>query len=136
MKTKTVVTLITTTVLLGGLFLILKPDAETGQTSTTLEPTAPVSATPSANPNTFLFLVSGGTVTAPQSFSVTQGAEVTIRVTADVADTIHLHGYDLSKPTAPGQPIEIRFVASTAGRFEIELEQAALTLGILEVQPK
>lgn len=136
MNTKTIVTLLAAVVVLGGLFITLKPDSKTERASTTVEPTIAASASPTANPNTFSFLVSGGKVTAPPSFTVMQGSEVTIRVTADVADNIHLHGYDISKPTVPGQLVELKFMAATAGRFEIELENAALTLGNLEVQPK
>ena len=136
MQTKTIVILIATLVILGGLFVVLKPDSKTEESDTHVEPTASASVAPSPSSNTFSFLVSGGRVTAPEKFSVTQGSEVTIRVTADTADEVHLHGYDLSKPTVPGQPVEIKFVAATAGRFEIELEKAALPLGNLEVQPK
>ena len=67
--------------------------------------------------------------------SVTQGQRVRLVVTADVADEIHLHGYDLSADVAPGQPATIEFVADTPGRFEVELEQRGVQLADLEVRP-
>lgn len=136
MNTKTIITLVITVTILGGLFITLKPDSKTEEADTHAEPTASASVAPSPSSNTFSFLVLGGRVSAPEKFSVTQGSEVTIRVTADTADEIHLHGYDLSKPTAPGQPVELKFVAATAGRFEIELEKSGTPLGNLEVLPK
>lgn len=136
MNIKTIVTLLVAIAVLVGLFLVLKPDPQTKEASTTVQPAAVASATPTISPNTFTFVVSGGKVTAPPAFSVKQGSEVTIQVISDVADEVHLHGYDLSKPVAPGQTFELKFVAATAGRFEIELEKAGLTLGNLEVQPK
>ena len=67
--------------------------------------------------------------------SVTQGRDVVITVTSDVADEVHLHGYDLSADVAPGAPATIRFTADAPGRFEIELENSAVQIAELEVRP-
>ena len=67
--------------------------------------------------------------------SVTQGQDVVITVTSDVADEVHLHGYDLSADVAPGAPATIRFTADAPGRFEIELENSAVQIAELEVRP-
>ena len=52
----------------------------------------------------------------------TSTAHVVITVTSDVADEVHVHGYDLMADVAPGAPATIRFTADAPGRFEIELE--------------
>ena len=38
----------------------------------------------------------------------------------DAPDDIHLHGYDIEKKVAPGQPARFRFKANLEGEFEIE----------------
>jgi len=53
---------------------------------------------------------------------VKTGETLVLRVTADVADEVHLHGYDKSADVAPGKPAEIRFTADIPGVFEVELE--------------
>ena len=67
--------------------------------------------------------------------SVARGRIVVIRVTSDVADEVHLHGYDLSADVAPGAPATIRFTADAPGRFEIELENTGVQIAELEVRP-
>ncbi|HYK06709.1 MAG TPA: hypothetical protein VEW11_02960 [Gaiellaceae bacterium] len=67
--------------------------------------------------------------------SVAQGRNVVITVTSDVADEVHLHGYDLSADVAPGAPATIRFTADAPGRFEIELENSGVQIAELEVRP-
>jgi hypothetical protein len=72
----------------------------------------------------------------PQSLQVKEGSEVLIRVSADVEDEVHLHGYDKSADVAPGKTAEFRFVAAETGRFIIELENRSRELGVIEVYPK
>ena len=62
-------------------------------------------------------------------------SDVVVTVTSDVADEVHLHGYDLSADVAPGAPATIRFEANAPGRFEIELENAGVQIAELEVRP-
>jgi hypothetical protein len=65
---------------------------------------------------------------------VDSGETVVLRVIADVADEVHLHGYDKSADVAPGKPAQIRFTADIPGVFEVELEQRKQKLLDLEVQ--
>ena len=67
--------------------------------------------------------------------TVKQGKKVTLVVMSDIADEVHLHGYDLSADTAPGKKARIVFAAKIPGRFEIELEGRGLQIGELEVRP-
>ncbi len=59
---------------------------------------------------------------------------MTIRVTSDVADEVHVHGYDRTVPVAAGQTAEVTFVASIPGVFEVELERIHRLLFTLEVR--
>jgi hypothetical protein len=67
--------------------------------------------------------------------TVEQGEKVAIVVGADVADEVHLHGYDRSVDVAPGMQARLVFVASIPGRFEVELEDRGLQIADLEVCP-
>ena len=54
-------------------------------------------------------------------------------VRSDVADEVHLHGYDLAAEVAPGQPAQIRFRADDVGEFELELEERGVPIAELVV---
>ena len=78
-----------------------------------------------------------GTGYEPKSVRMEQGQKVVLRVTApSIADEVHLHGYDLSKPLAIGGEAVIEFTADKTGRFELELEDIGQPLGAIEVYPK
>ncbi|MBD0290495.1 MAG: hypothetical protein ICV74_04495, partial [Thermoleophilia bacterium] len=64
-----------------------------------------------------------------------QGQRVVISVDSQLADEVHLHGYDLSTDVAPGQPARIEFRADTPGRFTIELEERGEEIAELRVTP-
>ena len=62
------------------------------------------------------------------------GSKVTIRVSSDVADEVHLHGYDISAKVAAGGSAVVAFTARIPGVFELELEQLGKTLAKIQVQ--
>jgi hypothetical protein len=62
----------------------------------------------------------GKPVGGVQDIKVTKGDQVTIVVSADAEDDIHLHGYDIEKPVEPGKPATFKFTADIEGIFEIE----------------
>ena len=55
-----------------------------------------------------------------QDIKVKKGDNVTIVVSADAHDVIHLHGYDIEKDVEPGKPATFKFTADIEGIFEIE----------------
>lgn len=65
--------------------------------------------------------------------AIERGQRVTLVVSADVADEVHVHGYDLMADVAPGSPARISFKASVPGRFEVELENRAIPIAELRV---
>jgi hypothetical protein len=78
--------------------------------------------------------VSGGKVQGGlQTKDVTAGSEVTLNVTSDVADEIHVHGYDEKADVEGGGTATITFTADIPGQFEVELEGAHLKLVVLRV---
>lgn len=76
----------------------------------------------------------GGKVTGGGRKQVTKGETVTLRVTADVVDEVHLHGYDKMIDTVANQPVDLVFKADASGVFEAELEKKGLKLVEIEVR--
>jgi hypothetical protein len=74
--------------------------------------------------------VSGGADRVP----VAAGTPVTLVITSDVADEVHVHGYDLAAALVAAQPTELTFDADIAGVFEVELHDAGTVLLTLQVQ--
>jgi hypothetical protein len=73
----------------------------------------------------------GGIVRA----SVDRGERVALVVSSDVADEIHLHGYDKAKDVAAGGTIRLPFEATIPGRFEAELESRGVQIAEITVEP-
>jgi hypothetical protein len=65
--------------------------------------------------------------------TVDKGDRVVLVVTSDVADEVHLHGYDISRDVAAGGTARIRFKATIPGRFEVELEERRVPIALLTV---
>jgi hypothetical protein len=116
---------------------------ESPSTSTTTAPATtpantssagPTSSCPAAPPladnaTVVTATVTGTTVTTDHAqWSVKLGSRVRIAVTADVADEVHVHGYDKKQDTVPGCPTAIDFTANIPGTVEVELESKGLHL--------
>ncbi len=90
----------------------------TGSTSTTIESTT--LTTEPVDPYAFDIVIDGSTVTGGGRISVPLGETVTLRFTSDIADEIHIHGYELILDLEPGVTAEISFLADIPGIVEIE----------------
>ena len=78
--------------------------------------------------------LTGGQVTGDTGrVPVPLGEPVTVVVTGDVADELHLHGYDRTAELVPGRPAELSFDATIPGVFELELHEAGTVLLTLQV---
>lgn len=60
--------------------------------------------------------------------TVARGTRLRITVTADVADELHVHAYDLRQQISANGPGSIEFVADKPGVVEVELERTKLVL--------
>jgi hypothetical protein len=98
--------------------------------TTTAKPTTTADATPVIAVN----VVGGKPQGGVRRERVKVGEAVVLRVVADVADEVHVHGYDRKADVAPGKPAQIRFTADIPGVFEVELEQRRQKLLELEVR--
>lgn len=57
-------------------------------------------------------------------FEVDEGATVGIIATADAADKLHVHGYEVLQSLDENNPINVAFTADVSGSFEVELEDS------------
>jgi hypothetical protein len=64
---------------------------------------------------------------------VEKGDKVVLVVTSDVADEVHLHGYDISRDIAAGGTVRLPFKATIPGRFEAELESRGVQIADITV---
>ena len=67
-------------------------------------------------------IVDGEPVGGHQRIEVDLNSEVALTVTSDLAEEVHVHGYDILHAVSPGQPLHFSFTADIPGVFEIELE--------------
>lgn len=104
-------------------------ESETGSTSTS------TSTTPSVPASQTIDVVNGQPQGGVKTVSFKKGDQVVLKVNSDVADEIHVHGYDLKKDVAKGGSVTFRFKATIEGRFEVELENAGTQIANLEVTP-
>lgn len=75
----------------------------------------------------------GAVVGGEQTHDISTGDTVRLSVTADAADLLHVHGYDLTTDLEVGTPGVIEFVARFEGGYEVELEGSGLLLANLVV---
>ena len=98
----------------------------TGATTTTTGPAKPVTVSIVVQNGA----PKGGIVRA----TVNKDDHVILVVKSDVADEIHLHGYDRKTDVTAGGTARLPFVANIPGRFEVELESRSVQIADLTVQ--
>jgi heme/copper-type cytochrome/quinol oxidase subunit 2 len=103
---------------LGGLFFLLRPDAQKGGPQN----------------KTFDVSIEGGEM-KPDEISVHKDDSVTLRFNADEPTELHVHGYDVEQKVEPGREAKLQFTADLTGRFEIEEHETGKELGVLQVRP-
>ena len=116
-------------------FVILKPGSHGGQQ--TSKPTASTQGGhKTAKPAPAQITVKGGKpVGGVKTITVNKGAPVRFVVHSDVADEIHVHGYNFKKDVPAGGAVRFDFPARIDGIFVIELESRSEQIASLKVQP-
>jgi hypothetical protein len=113
------------------LFVVLRPggggDTTTMAQTTTTEPGARIEIR--------ITVQDGKPLGGVRRVTLKQGVKAVLVVGSDVADEVHLHGYDLHVDVPAGGVARLPFTASIAGRFEAELESRKLQILDLEVRP-
>ena len=144
--------------LLAGLFFLLRPGDDEATPGTSPTPTASPTESPTDDATTqsprpsptgpdaveveieveegrIQLQVEGQRQAVPGRVEVDQGGRVSIKLEADSAQEVHVHGYDLFVNVLEGGERTIQFSASAPGVFEVELEDTHELIFALEVQP-
>jgi heme/copper-type cytochrome/quinol oxidase subunit 2 len=101
--------------------------------STVPNATAPTASAPAGPPH---IVVQGGKPKGGvQDLTFTKGDRIRFAVTSDVADEIHVHGFDVHKDVRKGGTVTFSFPAKFDGRFEVELEGRKQQIAELTVNP-
>ena len=81
-------------------------------------------------------VVKGGEpVGGVQELEYGAGDEIRFRVRSDVADEVHVHGYDVMEDVKAGGTVSFDFPAEIEGIFEVELEERMEQIAELRVNP-
>ena len=112
------------------LFVVLNGGGDNNDSNpTTSTTTAPVA-------RAAVITVRGGKpVGGIHKLNYTKGDQVRFRVDSDVADEIHVHGYDFHKDVSKGGSVSFSFPAKIEGVFVIELEGKGEQIAQLTVKP-
>jgi hypothetical protein len=70
-----------------------------------------------------------------KKLSYKSGDRIRFIVTSDVADEVHVHGYDIAKDVRAGGSVRFSFPAKLEGVFEVELEGRREQIAELRVSP-
>ncbi len=74
-----------------------------------------------------------GTSMSPDNPSAHYNDTVTMTITTDKDEEIHLHGYDIPFDCKAGQPLTRTFKADKTGNFDIEIEATSRQVGTFTV---
>ena len=77
----------------------------------------------------------GKPVGGVQDLDFKSGDQVRFVVRSDVADEIHVHGYDKAEDVPANGSVRFSFPASIEGVFEVELEGRGVQIAELRVSP-
>ena len=123
------------------LFVVLKPDDDSDSGSSSTQSSSSTATTPkggkgnSPPPIANVKVKDGKPVGGVRELEFGKGQTVRFAVTSDVADEVHVHGYDLMKDVTPGRAVRFSFEADQDGEFEVELEDHAVQIASLKVTP-
>ncbi|MGC4745990.1 hypothetical protein ACLQ28_10045 [Micromonospora sp. DT201] len=115
------------------------PTSAAPPSAVTTAPTPAVSPTPTASTpgvdREITVTIAKRRVTPPTGrITVDKGELVRITATSDVADELHVHGYDLGARLPAGKPGSVEFRADQTGLFEVETHETGLVLFQLVVR--
>lgn len=147
--------IVATALVLGGAFVLASGgDDDNGTTTTTTAApatattatTSPTATTPATTTTTttttpskpatpVIRVVDGEPEGGVEQLEFAKGDQIRFAVRSDVADEIHVHGYDVAKDVPAGGSVSFAFRASIDGIFEIELENAGVQIAELKVSP-
>ena len=131
-------------VVIVAAFVVLRPTEQSGrdssrpatQTTTSGGETRRPEAKPRPPQVAKVRIVGGKPAEQARTISLGTGQQGRIDVTSDTRSVIHLHGYEIERPVAPGKTTKLRFKADIEGVFELEDHTSGQGLASVEVAPR
>jgi hypothetical protein len=126
---------------LVALFIVLAGGDDDGTDSASPQPRSPQGSTEDQppkpqRPTIERIVVRGGKpVGGVKELQYASGDRVRFSVRSNVADEVHVHGFDISKDVAAGGSVQFEFPADIEGVFEVELEESHIQIAELEIEP-
>lgn len=147
MRPRSILLLVAAVLVAASLFVILRPsdDDESASPGTTTQPTTTAGGTTTVAPppppapqgpaRVEISIEGGVPAGGPRRVTVAKGRRVILVVTSDVADHVHLHGYNIMRDVGPESPARIAFRASIVGTVEAELEERGVQIASITTKP-
>jgi len=119
------------------LFVVLKDDDGGKSTNEQIEAGAKTEKDGAAKapPVATIVIKHGKPVGGIAQLTYSEGEQVRFKVSSDVSDEVHLHGYDIMKDVEAGGSVSFDFQATIEGVFEAELEDRKEQIIELTVNP-
>ncbi|WP_121832964.1 hypothetical protein [Streptomyces sp. S1] len=112
------------------------PSSRPAEPTYPVDPVDPIDpADPAGSDRTVALTITGKTVQPPPSrIELKKGERLTLRVTSDRDDTLHVHGYDRELLLSAGTPATLTLTVDRTGLFEVETHDSGLVLTQLVVR--
>jgi hypothetical protein len=150
-RTKSIIAAISLAVAAVALFVILSPgdsDQEPAKEATQEETSAagetgssqgvtdpePAPKPPKPKVPTVVFK-NGKPVGGVLGIEVKMGEQIKFRVKSDVADEVHVHGFDITRDVPAGGSVSLSFPADITGIYEAEVEHLGVRVAELQINP-
>jgi hypothetical protein len=117
------------------LFVVLNGGSDDNKSTNTSTAGKPSTKTQTEAPPPVVTVRGGKPAGGIKKLSFTKGDQVRFRVDSDVADEIHVHGYDFHKDVPAGGSVSFSFPAKIEGVFVVELESRGEQIAQLTVKP-
>ena len=105
------------------------PSSTSSTTSSQSAASSSSTSSPTPAGRTIEVTVTGRTVDpAPSTVSLGVGDQLTLVVTSDHDDTLHIHGFDIEKPLSAGKATSVTVAGKQPGVYEVETHHPELRL--------
>jgi len=81
------------------------------------------SQTSAADVTVEVTIAAGRVTPSAANVRLRRGQSVAVTAVSDVAESVHVHGYDKTLTLTPGKPTTVRFIADQSGVFEVETHE-------------
>jgi hypothetical protein len=136
------VALVTVAVVVALFVVLAGGDDDSGDGGSTTQANTPTTTTQTTTTQTTtvppperIVVRNGEPVGGVQRLEFDSGDRVRFAVQSDVADEVHVHGYDISEDVAAGGSVRFSFPGDIEGVFEVELEGRGEQIAELRVSP-